>query len=61
MIMTVNELALLVKQLRAVQKASGSGYKTPAGGNQAKALEVKVDAAIQAVLHPKPPWRPREA
>lgn len=50
----LQQLAKLVQQLRVVQKANGSGYKTTAGGTQAKKLETEVDAAIAKIL--KPPF-----
>ena len=48
-IWTVKQLADLVLQLRTVQKANGSGYKTPAGTAAAKPLEAQVDAAIAQI------------
>lgn len=45
-IWTAKQLADLVKQLRTVQKANGTGYKTPAGNAAARPLEAQVDAAI---------------
>ncbi len=42
--------AALVQQLRAVQKTGGSGYKTPADGKQALALEQKVDSAVARIM-----------
>ena len=45
-IWTAKKLAELVKQLRTVQKANGTGYKTPAATSTARSLENEVDAAI---------------
>jgi hypothetical protein len=46
---TLHRFARLVKQLRKVQCNYGSGYKTPAGGAEAKRLEQEVDAAIGSI------------
>jgi hypothetical protein len=55
MLYTLHSFVRLVKSLRAVQKASGSGYKTAAAGTAAAALEKEVDAAIARVeMYPKP-------
>jgi hypothetical protein len=43
---TLKEFAALVKQLRSVQKASGSGYKTTGAGQIAHQYEAAVDMAI---------------
>jgi len=42
--------AALVRDLRLVQKAGGTGYKTPAVHATATALEQKIDAAIARIL-----------
>jgi hypothetical protein len=46
---TLKSFAALVAQLRTIQKASGSGYKTAAAGTSAKTLETQVDAAIKTI------------
>ena len=50
MIMTPRQFAKLVKELRTVQKSSGSGYKTSTASTQATALEKQVDAEIANIL-----------
>ncbi len=52
--MTLHEFAKLVQQLRTVQKADGSGYKTPTSKAEAKPLEQQVDAAVSEILKPRP-------
>ena len=49
LIWTALSLSKLVQQLRTVQKANGTGYKTPAGTAEAKPLEAQVDAAIAQI------------
>jgi hypothetical protein len=41
------ELARLVRQLRAVQKKAGKGYKTPDDGGRATVLEHKLDTLLE--------------
>jgi hypothetical protein len=46
---TLRNFVELVQQLRAAQKASGTGYKATAVGTSATSLEKSVDAAIQTI------------
>ena len=46
----LTRFAELVKSLRTVQKAGGTGYKTAAATTQAAALEKQVDAEIVKIL-----------
>jgi hypothetical protein len=52
--MTLHQYATLVKALRAAQKSSGVGYKTPAATATATTLEHEVDAATEKALLPWP-------
>ena len=50
MVYTYSQFAKLVQQLRAVQKANGSGYKSATASTQATALEKEVDAVAAEVV-----------
>ncbi len=50
----LKHFAGLVHQLRAAQKAGGSGYKTPADNEKATALEKRVDALVSQILQQTP-------
>jgi hypothetical protein len=43
----LKELAKLWRELRAVQKAGGKGYKTTADQTKATALEARIDALLK--------------
>jgi hypothetical protein len=55
---TLHSFAALVQRLRTVQKATGSGYRTPEAGAAAKGLEAQVDAEITRIQ--KFPMEPDE-
>jgi hypothetical protein len=44
------EFAQLVQQLRNVQEANGTGYKTPQAKTQASGLEAQVEAMVNQIL-----------
>jgi hypothetical protein len=45
------ELARLARELRAVQKQGGKVYKDSATASKAAALEKKLDALLEPLLH----------
>jgi hypothetical protein len=49
MIPNYHQFAQWVAQLRKVQKADGSGYKSPADRSKAQPLEKKVDDALAEI------------
>ncbi len=46
----LRQLAIAVRNLRAVQKTAGTGYKTPVAGAEAASRERTVDQLIVKIL-----------